>query len=99
MKYSTTGTSFACTVESAAATAASAFTMPFPQLVIVHFDDGGKGFFVDWMIERTSCGESCGATPSIRLATPDTIGAAKLVPPPAPIAYAPATVLPVFHST
>lgn len=83
---------------SAARTAASAASKPGPQIAVLQLDPARNAFAVDTRIERTCAAVKFGATSSINDTTPDTIGAAKLVPPTLATVSKVGVVAPAFES-
>src|SRR6478736_110827 len=69
-------------IACAACTAPVALTIPAPQIAVVHVEPVGNAFALDTRTARTWLALKPGATASISETTPDTIGAAKLVPSP-----------------
>jgi hypothetical protein len=64
----------------AMATAAWAFTIPLPQMEVVHVLPAGNGVTVLWRMFKTCVGVSDGFTENMSDTTPVTWGAAMLVP-------------------
>src|SRR4051812_5842515 len=73
--------------------------MPVPHVAVVHVEAARKGFTDATSRSRTCWRVRSGATDSMSATVPDTIGAAKLVPPPMLKASASGPVLPAFEST
>src|SRR5689334_6366715 len=72
--------------------------MPAPQVCVLQVDVAGNGLALDTRISRTCCALRSGARLSMSDTMPDTIGAARLVPPRTPYVSVSGVVTPVLNS-